>query len=149
MNARATLQLGILLAALLLSTTVWADRGTKVAEAIWVDDVIYGTVITDTNFHLPPAQSTDTIYSFMMSGLGGQRSIAESAPGDRDFNGGRWSVKLAVFTDLGKSFHDPDGNGMVNFELTNDVDLMNHVDLGHIVLVDTGFYFECPLLPNN
>ncbi len=85
----------------------------------------------------------------MMSGLSGQRSIAESAPGDRDYNGGRWEVRLAVFTELGLSVHDADDDGTADFELTNDTQLHSHVALGHIELVDTGFYFECPLLPNN
>ena len=67
----------------------------------------------------------------MLSGLTGQRSVSESAPGDRDFNGGRWAVKLAVFTDTGRAVHDPDGDGSVNFELTNVNDLYHHVALGH------------------
>jgi hypothetical protein len=87
------------------------------------------------------------IYSFMMSGLEGQRGVAESAPGDRDYNGGRWDVQMVTFTEIGKAVHDPDGDGMVNFELTSAEQVLAHEGLGHIIINDADFYFECPLLP--
>ena len=83
----------------------------------------------------------------MMSGLSGQRSVAEAAPGDRDFNGGRWDVQMAVFTAQGLMDHDPDGDGLVDFELTSAEEVEAHEQLGHIVINDANFYFECPLLP--
>jgi len=140
---------GFFLGSLLLlgAVSAFAAPGIRVSGAIWANDALFDTVITDTNFHLPPAHSTDTLYNFAMSGLTGQRSVSESGPGDRDFNGGRWAVKLAVFTDTGRAIHDPDGDGAVNFELTNVNDLYHHVTLGHLEIVDTGIYFECPLLP--
>jgi hypothetical protein len=87
------------------------------------------------------------IYSFMMSGLEGQRGVAESAPGDRDYNGGRWDVQMVTFTTSGMAAHDPDGDGMVNFELTSAEAVLEHEELGHIIINDADFYFECPLLP--
>jgi len=132
---------------LLLATPLYAAPATRVAGAIWAHDALYDTVVTDTAFHLPPAQSTDTLYNFMLSGLTGQRSVSVSAPGDPDFNGGRWAVKLAVFTASGKAVHDPDGDGTVNFELTSSDDVYRHIALGHLEIIDTGIYFECPLLP--
>jgi hypothetical protein len=104
-------------------------------------------VVTPTSFLAPPEHSTDLIYSFMMSGLRGQRSISEAAPGDRDYNGGRWSVKAVIFTPDGILAHDGDGDGVVDFELTNVEDLLTHADLGHVEILDTTIYFECPLLP--
>ena len=104
---------------LLGTVPVLAEQATKVDEAIWAHGTIYGTVATPTSFNLPPTQSTDTIYSFMLSGLTGQRSVSESAPGDRNYNGGRWSVKAVFFTEQGKAIHDPDNDGAVNFELTS------------------------------
>ncbi len=83
----------------------------------------------------------------MMSGLEGQRSVAESAPGDPDYNGGRWDVQMVVFTEQGMAVHDPDGDGMVNFELTSAEQVLDHADLDHIIINDANFYFECPLLP--
>jgi hypothetical protein len=43
--------------------------------------------------------------------------------------------------------HDPDGDGMVNFELTSAEAVLEHEELGHIIINDADFYFECPLLP--
>lgn len=130
----------------LLSGPAFAGA-TRVAAAIWAKGQLYDTVVTPATFIAPPEHSTDIIYSFMMSGLEGQRSVAEAAPGDRDYNGGRWDVQMAVFTEQGLLVHDPDGDGMVNFELTSAEDVEAHVQLGHIVINDANFYFECPLLP--
>ena len=127
-------------------SSVFAAPATRVSGALWANDELFDTVLTDTSFHLPPVQSTDVLYNFMMSGLRGQRSVSESGPGDRNFNGGRWSVKLVTFTDAGKAVHDPDGDGIVNFELTNSDDVLTHQNLGHIAIMDTSIYCECPLL---
>ena len=140
---------GLLISTLvcLFAASAYAAPATRVSGAIWANNNIYDTVLTDTAFHLPPVHSTDVLYNFMISGLAGQRAVSESAPGDRNYNGGRWSVKLAVFTDAGKAVHDPDGDGIVNFELTNADDLLEHYRLGHLEIIDTAIYFECPLLP--
>ncbi len=134
-------------ASLLLAGAASAARATRVAGAIWVNNVLYDTVVTDTSFTAPPERSTDTIYSFMLSGLSGQRSIADAAPGDPAFNGGRWSVRTVVFTPAGLAVHDPDGDGVANFELTSVDDLMHHEALGHVEIFETSIYFECPVLP--
>ena len=120
---------------------------TRVAEAIWAHGELYDTVITPTSFVSPPEHSTDTIYNFSMSGLMGQRSVADAAPGDPDYNGGRWIVMLPVFTDLGKQIHDADGDGIVDFELMAADEVASHVALGHIEVFPANFYFECPMLP--
>jgi hypothetical protein len=112
-----------------------------------VNGELYDTVITPTSFTAPPEQSTDIIYSFMMSGLSGQRSVAESAPGDPDYNGGRWDVQMVVFTDLGRTVHDPDGDGLVNFELVSEEEVLTHEALGHLEINEANFYFVCPLRP--
>jgi hypothetical protein len=82
-----------------------------------------------------------------MSGLSGQRAVSDGAPGDRDYNGGRWVVKAVAFTAQGMAAHDPDGDGVVNFELTNADDVVAHEALGHITIMDTAISFECPLIP--
>lgn len=119
----------------------------RVADAIWANGMLYDTVLTPTSFISPPEQSTDMIYNFDMSGLSGQRSVADSAPGDRDYNGGRWSVQMVVFTADGLMIHDPDGDGIVNFELMNEQEVLHHAELGHFEIMPANFYFECPLLP--
>lgn len=125
-----------------------AGRATKVADAIWVNDQLYGTVLTDTNFKSPPAHSTDVIFNFDGSGLSGQRSVAEVAPGDPGYNGGRWHVYAVSFTDAGLMEYDPDGNGVVNLELSNAEAVLDAADLGLLTISDTGIFFECPLLPS-
>jgi len=82
-----------------------------------------------------------------MSGLGGQRGISESYPGSRDYNGGRWSVKIVVFTPAGIAVHDQDGNDMIDAEMTNAETVLEMEALGHVQIMDTTVYFECPLLP--
>ena len=119
----------------------------RVPSHIWANGEIYDTIVTPATFLSPPAHSTDTLYSFDHSGLIGQRPVSDSAPGDRHYNGGRWSVKMVVFTEQGLDAHDPDGDGIVNFELTGAKEVLDHQELGHIVIMDTTIYFECPLLP--
>lgn len=124
-----------------------AGGAVRVSGAIWAHGDLYDTVITSTTFIAPPDRSTDILYNFGMSGLAGQRSVSESAPGDPDFNGGRWDVQMVVFTPEGVDAHDPDGDGIVNFELTDAEEVLDHEELGHIVINDANIYFECPMLP--
>jgi hypothetical protein len=147
MKSRASITFLALFALLVLVSAAYAGGASRVADAIWADGELYDTVITPTTFIAPPERSTDIIYSFMMSGLEGQRSVAESAPGDSDYNGGRWNVQMVVFTADGIAAHDPDGDGIVNFELTSAEDVVAHEQLGHLIINDANFYFECPLLP--
>lgn len=120
---------------------------TRVTQAVWANNQLYGTVLTPTTFVSPPAQSTDTLYNFSMSGLVGQRSISDAAPADTAFNGGRWSVKMVVFTPQGISVHDPDGDGTINMELMNAAQVLEQESMGYVEVLDTTIYFECPLLP--
>ena len=130
-----------------LTSSAWADRAVRVPAAVWSHEELYDVIVTDTAFASPPPQSLDTIYNFAESGLTGQRSISDAAPGDRHYNGGRWTVKWIVFTDEGLMIHDPDGDGVVNFELSSEEQVLTHAELGHLVIVDPAVYFECPLLP--
>lgn len=140
-----TIALSALLGA--VSSTASADKAAKVENAIWANDTIYGTVLTDTSFKNPRPGNTDVLYNFGMSGLMGQRAVADAAPGDTDYNGGRWSVKIVTFTAQGMAAHDPDGDGKVNFELDNADDVVAHEALGHLTIMDTDVSFECPLIP--
>jgi hypothetical protein len=125
-----------------------AARANKAQDAIWAHGELYDTVITDTAFKSPPTQSTDVIFSFGDSGLEGQRSVADAAPGDPKYNGGRWNVMLVTFTELGMTVHDPDGDGVVNFELMDAETVLAHAELGHLEITAAGVYFECPMIPN-
>lgn len=131
--------------AVFAATQSWAAGATRVADAIWAHGKIYDTVATPTSFVSPPEFTTDVIYSFMMSGLNGQRSVAEAAPGDRDYNGGRWSVKMVSFTDDGVAALG-DGAGNIAVEITSAEEVLDYEAAGYLVINDTGFYFECPML---
>jgi hypothetical protein len=124
----------------------FADGANRVEDAVWGDGVIWDTVLTPTSFKQAPSHSVDLLYNFGMSGLGGQRAVSSNIPGDREYNGGRWWVQMVVFTDQGRLAHDPDGDGIVNFELTSAAEVAEHVELGHIEVYETSTYFECPLL---
>ena len=124
-----------------------AAPAQRADDAVWANDQLYATVLTDTAFKAPPPHSTDVIFSFADSGLKGQRAIAEAAPGDPDYNGGRWNVMVVAFTDAGKAIHDVDGDGTVDFELTNAEAVLHHAALGHLTISAPGVYFECPLRP--
>ena len=120
---------------------------TLVEDAIWANDAIYSTVLTTNSFRNPPRHSVDILYNFNMSGLTGQRSVSDAAPGDDWYNGGRWWVHMVVFTDAGKAVHDPDGDGEVNFELTNAGAVLHHAEnLGHLEIHETEMFFSCPLV---
>lgn len=147
MKSRHAVALLTILTLLLFAASAHAGGAIRVAEAIWANGELYDTVITPTTFRNPPEHSTDIIYSFMISGLEGQRSVAESAPGDTDYNGGRWNVHMVSFTDQGKAVHDQDNDGIVDFELTSAEEVLEHEALGHIEINKADFYFECPLLP--
>jgi hypothetical protein len=139
---------GISLLSLLVFIPTVAGKGAmRVSEAVWANGELYDTILTPASFVAPPEHSTDTLYDFGMSGLMGQRAVADSAPGDKSYNGGRWSVKKVVFTEQGLEAHDPDDDGYVNFELDTAEDVLFHEGLGHLNIMDTTIYFECPLLP--
>jgi hypothetical protein len=150
MNYRSASSLSLAFAASLLAAAPVLTRAggaTKVEGAIWANGALYDTVLTPTSFKAPPSHSVDLLYNFGMSGLQGQRSVSESAPGDPTYNGGRWWVQMVVFTAQGAAVHDPDGDGIVNFELMSAAEVLQHAALGHLEIFDAGVYFECPLLP--
>src|SRR5215204_3222152 len=79
--------------------------------AFYVDGVTYRTVATPTDLSGTgaPDHSFDTIYEF--GGL--QLNVATAAPGDRDYNGGRWRVHALAFTSYAAALaaHDANDSG--------------------------------------
>src|SRR3990170_673366 len=83
--------LSLAAASLLVATSAGAAlAGPPLPDAFIVDGVKYRTVVTPTDLSGTgaPDSSYDTIYA-LGSGL---TNVAEAAPGDRDYNGGRWMV---------------------------------------------------------
>jgi hypothetical protein len=81
--------------------------------AFYIDHVLYRTVATPTNLAGTgaPDHSFDAIYTFA-----DQRSVAEAAPGDPGFNGGRWQVHAVAVDDYAAALAagDLDGNGVLD-----------------------------------
>jgi hypothetical protein len=138
-----------IISALLLSIGLVTAHGrAELREnAIWVNGSLYDTVVAPAFFTDPPEHSTDPIYSFAASGLTGQRSIAEDAPGDPGYNGGRWAVKRVEFTLEGFAVFDLDMDGVIDMEIQSAEELWLYEMLGLVMIVDTEIYFSCPLLP--
>ena len=153
MNKRKMSLVALLVAAIgLLSTPAFAlqpetQPPTKVADAIWYNGSLYGTILLG-DIKNPNPKSLNAIYLFM--GVEGQHSISEAAPGDPAYKGGRWMVFPVTFTAQGLDVHDPDGDGTVNFELMSVEALFTHEGLGHLTIGQEPIrYFICPMIPQN
>lgn len=98
MHSKRVLAIGVALSSIvgagLMAASPASADGVS-GPAFYVDHVLYRTVATPTDLSGTgaPDQSFDTIYSFG----GAQRSVATSAPGYPDFNGGRWQVHAVSF----------------------------------------------------
>ncbi len=95
---------------------------------IYAHDVAYQTVATPTD--LPPGGHFDAIYV-----LGdGLAAVSESAPGDADYNGGRWEVHLVDWLTI-----EP-------MQFTNAEDILAAADRGEIAIGGVARRFVCPLI---
>jgi hypothetical protein len=94
MRRITTLTSATLLALALGVGTVSAGNGPP-GPAFYVDEVVYRTVGTPTDLSGTgaPAHSFDVIYALGEDANGEPlMNVAEAAPGDADYNGGRWMV---------------------------------------------------------
>lgn len=112
--------------------------------AFYVDGQVYRTVGTpsDLSGTGAPAQAWDVIYEF----FGAQLNVAEAAPGDRGYNGGRWQVHGLAFPGgyaAAVADGDTDGDGVLDSAAEVNVALTAGS------AVDTGVIkqFECPAIP--
>ena len=131
---------GLALAAVLTGV---ASAGVA-GPAFYVDGTVYRTVGTPTDFSGSgaPAHSFDTIYD-----LGGlQLNVAAAAPGDPDYNGGRWMVHAVSFSDYAGALADPavDLNG--NDVLDSDAEVLAAIDGGYAEDLGVVKMFECPVI---
>ena len=143
----------LLCCALILGTAATAHAAPgqpNFMPALYGDGEVWGTkftaVLPEPNAH--NHQSFDGLF-FIRNYPGGQLPVSEAAPGNPDYNGGRWDVRQVFWTDLG--FVDHGGNVPV---LTSYDEILEHESLGHLVIIDGTFdggppveYFQCPLLP--
>lgn len=110
--------------------------------AFYVDGQTYRTVGTPTDFSNTgaPDHSFDTIYDIAQ-----QLNVAAAAPGDRDYNGGRWRVIPVSFDDYNAAAAAHDSNGSGNFDSEEEV--LAAVAAGDAELGAVAASFECPVIP--
>jgi hypothetical protein len=112
--------------------------------AFYVDGNLYRTVGTPTDLSRTgaPAHAWDVIYEFS----GPQLNVAEAAPGDRDYNGGRWQVHLLAFPQgYGAALADGDLDADGVLDSTGEVDAA--IAAGSAVDAGVVKQFECPAIP--
>ncbi len=92
-------------------------------------------------------QSFDKLFVVTNSNAAGQLPVSEAAPGNPNYNGGRWFTHTVTWTPDGFSVH-----GTVPV-LKSYADILFHYNLGHLTITPGSPaggpppYFECPLLP--
>jgi hypothetical protein len=127
-----------------------APGAPNFGPALYGDGEVWGTKGTTAlpapNDH--NTQSFDKLFVITNSNnLDGQLPVSEAAPGNPDYNGGRWFTHTVEWTQAGFDAH-----GTVPV-LTSYDEVMHHYQLGHLNIT-TGSpeggppdYFQCPLLP--
>lgn len=138
----------LLLAALTFAVAlVPVAAGGVTGPAFYVDGQLYRTVGTPTDLSGTgaPAHSRDTLYDFG----GAQPNVATAAPGDRDYNGGRWQVHALSFVDYAAAVaaHDANGSG----DLDSDAEIASALAAGDATDLGVVKEFVCPVikLPGN
>jgi hypothetical protein len=139
MNKRIIVVLTVVALLLAAAIPVFADA-PNFGAAIYADDQTWGTKGT-TDLPAPNEhnrQSFDGLYKFT-NGVDGQLAVAEAAPGNPAYNGGRWIEIFVTWT--------VDENERVL--VTSYEQLHGLIDSGAITSSgDSGSYFQCPLLPD-
>lgn len=134
------------LAAVVLTLVPLGVSAGVSGPAFYVDGEQYRTVGTPTDFSSTgaPAHSYDTIYQF----AGAQPlNVATAAPGDRDYNGGRWRVLVVGFAggeSYGSALAAFDLNGSGEFDWATEVEAA--IAAG-VITTSPGPSFECPVIP--
>ena len=136
--------LSLVLAAIALVPGV-ASAGVG-GPAFYVDGEAYRTVGTPTDLSGTgaPAHTFDIIYEFD----GAQAlNVAEAAPGDTDYNGGRWRVHLLSFADYDAALAAHDANASGDFDSVAEVQAALG-DTGATGATDGGVVksFVCPVI---
>lgn len=129
------LALGLLSAAPALAAQGGVPGSPVVDDLIWADGELFGTIPQKALKFNGNVGSYDHLYLF--SGDGAQNPLSEAAPGNRDYNGGRW-IPTPVEYDGSRG------------TLTSYEDLMDAVEAGAATIGDPQYdaAFLCPLVPS-
>jgi hypothetical protein len=139
---RLALFFSVLTAAVATGAALAAGSGGVTGPAFYVDGQLYRTVNTPTDLSRTgaPDKSFDTIYDF--GGL--QRNVASAAPGDRDYNGGRWRVHALSFADYQAAVQQFDANDSGDFD--SDAEVSAALAAGAAVDMGIVKSFVCPVI---
>ena len=119
---------GLLLLAVVVFPVASFGRVGPPGGMIYANDILFRTVGTPTS--LPENGRFDTLYM-----LGGDlASVSEAAPGDPDYNGGRWEVRTVTFVNI-----EP-------VQYTNDEQILAAAENGDIEISEVVQRFQCPLI---
>lgn len=125
---RRILVLPLLAAALAICSVAFAQLGPPGGK-IYANDRLFKTIATPAD--LPDSGKFDTIYV-----LGhGLANVADAAPGDMEYNGGRWEVRPIEFVTIAPT------------QFTNAADIHAAAMAGEISIGAVVKRFECPLIP--
>ncbi|HUG09911.1 MAG TPA: hypothetical protein VMM36_02800 [Opitutaceae bacterium] len=139
------------LAALAYATPSFALPGKPgFAASLWGDGRLWSSKATA----ILPAPTEKNLHSYDMlfviinsNADGGQFPVAEAAPGNPDFNSGRWFVHTAWWTEQGLAWY-----GTVPV-ITSYAELLEEVIIGNMAFAPGSPaggpppYFQCPMLP--
>jgi hypothetical protein len=149
MKNQMFVSLALVLALVVFAGVSAANPGApNFGAALYGDGEVWGTKGAAA---LPPPngnnnQSFDKLF-VIVNGASGQLPVAEAAPRNPAYNGGRWFTHTAMWTAEGMAAHDPLP------VLMSYADIRFHQDLGHLEVAPGSPaggpppYFECPLLP--
>lgn len=119
-----------------------AGAGGITGPAFYVDGTLYRTVGTPTDLSGTgaPASSFDTIYEF----FGVQTNVADAAPGDPGYNGGRWMVHGLTFTNYAAAVAAFDANASGDFD--SDEEVAAALSAGAATDIGVVKSFVCPAI---
>jgi len=114
--------------------------------ALYGDGEVWGTKGT-TSLPAPNGsnvQSFDNLYVITNANDPNtvQLPVSEAAPGNPNYNGGRWSLQNVTWTASG--FMAYGGYAPV---LTSEEEIKYNEGLGYLEITSGSIYFQCPLLP--
>jgi hypothetical protein len=147
MNPKTTLVVVATACLSVMAGTVAAQQ-PNFSAAVYADGEVWGTKGT-TELPAPRSnnlQSYDKLF-VVVNGAAGQLPVAEAAPGNALYNGGRWFTHTVMWTADGLGAHDP-----LPVLMSYD-DIQLHYSLGHLSIAPgspaggPAPFFQCPLLP--
>lgn len=128
--------LTFVIALLIVSVVPAFASAPNFGEAIYADGVAWGTKGT-ADLPAPTEnnrQSYDGLFKFVGDQADGQLPVAEAAPGNPDYNSGRW-IEYNVTWNTTPEL------------VTSYAQLHALEQAGAVTIEETGNYFQCPLLP--